>query len=91
MIHRKAGLPASSIVTAIEIAATPTGRLAHLNLQTWAHTTLLNVTVYGGIVDLWGLSRSDAEKKAIRVAAETTPGVQAVNDHLVTGMVPSWI
>ena len=27
--------------------------LAHLNNQPWAHTLLLNVTVNGGVVDLW--------------------------------------
>ena len=31
---------------------------------------LLNVTVANGIVDLWGIAESDAERKAIKVAAE---------------------
>jgi hypothetical protein len=57
--------------------------LAHLRGQVWAHTLLLNVTVNGGVVDLWGMTMSEAERKAIRVAAESTPGVSAVNDHLV--------
>jgi CBS domain-containing protein len=56
--------------------------LAHLNKQPWAHTFLLNITVNDGVVDLWGSVRSDVEKKAIRVAAESMPGVRAVNDHL---------
>jgi CBS domain-containing protein len=56
--------------------------LTHLRAQTWAHTGLLNVTVSGGIVDLWGIAKSQNERKAIRVAAEATPGVNAVNDHL---------
>jgi BON domain len=30
----------------------------------------------------WGVVRNEEEKNAIRVAAEGTPGVQAVNDHL---------
>jgi osmotically-inducible protein OsmY len=51
---------------------------------------LLNVMVNGGVVDLWGMTRSDAERKAIRVAAETTPGVSAVNDNLVTCPVQGW-
>jgi CBS-domain-containing membrane protein len=55
--------------------------LSHLKTQPWAHTGLLNVTVNGGVVDLWGLVRSDSERQAIRVAAESTPGVQAVNDN----------
>ena len=56
--------------------------LAHLNRQSWAHATLLNATVSGGVVDLWGFVESDTERKAIRVAAEATPGVRAVNDHM---------
>jgi len=58
--------------------------LAHLKGQAWAHTSLLNITVNGGVVDLWGITKSDAERKAIRVAAESTHGVRAVNDNLVT-------
>jgi CBS domain-containing protein len=56
--------------------------LAHLKSQNWAHTDLLNVTVNGGVVDLWGIVTSTSEKNAIRVAAEATPGVRAVNDNL---------
>jgi len=56
--------------------------LTHLNKQSWAHTTLLNATVNGGVVDLWGFVESDTERKAIRVAAEATAGVRAVNDHM---------
>jgi CBS-domain-containing membrane protein len=57
--------------------------LAHLKTQPWAHTSLLNVTVNDGVVDIWGITRSEAEKNALRVAAETTPGVRAVNDNVV--------
>src|SRR5450755_3989260 len=49
--------------------------LAHLTSQEWAHTSLLNVTVSGGVVNLWGITNSDAERMAIRVAAESAPGV----------------
>jgi CBS domain-containing protein len=57
--------------------------LTHLKAQRWAHTGLLNATVTDGVVDLWGISNSDAERKAVRVAAESMPGVHAVNDHLI--------
>jgi CBS domain-containing protein len=57
--------------------------MTHLKAQPWAHTSLLNVTVNDGIVDIWGITRSEAEKQALRVAAETTPGVRAVNDNIV--------
>jgi CBS domain-containing protein len=56
--------------------------LAHLQSQPWAHTSLLNATVNGGVVDLWGLTVSDAGRTAIRVAAESIPGVRTVNDNL---------
>ena len=56
--------------------------LAHLKAQPWADTGLLNVTVNGGVVSLWGITNSETEKKAVRVAAETAPGVRSVNDYL---------
>ena len=61
--------------------------LKHLNSQRWAHTALLNVTVNGGVIDLWGLAASEAERHAIRVAAENTPGMRAVNDRLTVGVI----
>ena len=59
--------------------------LSHLKEQPWADTHLLNVTVTDGVVSLWGIASSETERKAIRVAAEATPGVRAVNDHLARG------
>jgi len=56
--------------------------LAGLKAQPWAHTAQLNVTVNDGVVNLWGVTNSETERKAIQVAAETTPGVRTVNDHL---------
>lgn len=58
--------------------------LDHLNKQRWAHTARLNVTVDDGVVSLWGITNSDAERTAIRVAAEAIPGVRTVADNLVT-------
>lgn len=59
--------------------------LSHLNTQRWAYTDLLNVTVNDAVVDLWGLAASDAERNAIRIAAENVPGVRAVNDRMTVG------
>jgi CBS domain-containing protein len=61
--------------------------LSHLKKQPWAHTRLLNVTVTDGVVSLWGIRSSETERQAIRVAAEATPGVKAVNDHLARGPI----
>jgi CBS domain-containing protein len=57
--------------------------LDQLQGQAWARPWLLNVMVSGGIVDLWGVARSEAERKAVRVAAEGIEGVRAVRDNLV--------
>ena len=43
---------------------------------------LMNVTVADGVVHMWGGVRSEAERHAARVAAETVPGVRAIEDHL---------
>ena len=64
--------------------------LAHLKAQPWADVSLLNVTVNGGVVDLWGVPRNDTERKAIRVAAESIPGVSAVNDNPFTRWMKGW-
>jgi CBS domain-containing protein len=58
--------------------------LTLLNERNWGqeYAARLNVTVNAGVVDLWGFIESDTERKAIRVAAEATPGVRAVNDHM---------
>lgn len=57
--------------------------LASIQAEPWAHMGLLNVIVQGGVVDLFGITGSDAERKAIRVAAESIPGVCAVHDNLI--------
>lgn len=64
--------------------------LSHLKKQPWAHTSMLNVTVNAGVVDLWGLAESADERKAIKVAVETTPGVCAVNDNLTIRRFGGW-
>jgi CBS domain-containing protein len=59
--------------------------LSHLKGQPWANTHLFNVTVTDGVVSLWGIANSETESNGIRVAAEATPGVRAVNNHLARG------
>ena len=53
-----------------------------LNAEPWLRSSLINVIVQDGTVELWGIVDSPTEKKAVRVAAEETPGVRAVNDNL---------
>ena len=61
--------------------------LDELKKQPWTHKYNLSVTVTGGVVDLWGYTQSDDERRAIRVAAEAIPGVTLVNDHLADSPV----
>ena len=57
--------------------------LTQLNAEPWTRPSLINVIVQDGTVELWGIVDSTVEKKAVRVAAEVTPGVRAVNDNLI--------
>jgi CBS-domain-containing membrane protein len=57
--------------------------LAQLNAESWTTSSSINVIVQDGTVQLWGTVASASEKKAVRVAAEVTPGVRAVDDNLV--------
>jgi CBS domain-containing protein len=57
--------------------------VARLNVEPWSRPALINVIVQDGMVELWGVVDSQTEKKAVRVAAEVTPGVRAVNDNLI--------
>jgi predicted transcriptional regulator len=56
--------------------------ITRLEAEPWARPCLLNVIVHNGIVDLWGMVESRLERDAVRAAAETTPGVCSVLDHL---------
>jgi osmotically-inducible protein OsmY len=49
----------------------------------------LNVIVRNGVVELWGFVESREERDALRVAAQSVPGVVAVEDHL--GTVQPWL
>jgi CBS domain-containing protein len=57
--------------------------LEELHKQPWAAAGSVNVIVRDGIVDLTGAILDERERGALRVAAENTPGVTQVRDHLV--------
>ena len=56
--------------------------LAELKAQRWAEVSPANVTVKDGVVHLWSSYLSEQEKRALVVAAENTPGVRRVDDHM---------
>ena len=57
--------------------------MARLRAESWTRPSLVNVIVQDGTVELWGIVDSQTEKRAVRVAAEVTPGVRAINDNLI--------
>ena len=62
--------------------------LAQLRSKSW-WTNNVNVIVQNGAVQLWGFVDSEAEKDAIRVAVEVTPGVRQVTNNLVVEIRPT--
>jgi CBS domain-containing protein len=57
--------------------------LTELEHQKWAPVGFLNVVVLNGVVDFWGTITEERERRALVVAAQNTPGVKDVRDHLV--------
>ena len=57
--------------------------IGRLKSEPWVKPSLVNVTVSDGTVHLWGIVDTAAEKQALRVAVQVTPGVKAVNDNLI--------
>jgi osmotically-inducible protein OsmY len=65
--------------------------LQRLRSEGWNSPNSINVIVQKGTVELWGAVSSEAEHKAVRVVAETTPGVLSVKDNLMVGQIRSGI
>jgi CBS domain-containing protein len=59
--------------------------LADLRKQRWASCSDSDIVVSDGIVHFWGVVGSEEESRALRVAAENTPGVRGVEDHTISG------
>jgi CBS domain-containing protein len=59
--------------------------LADLRKQRWTNCSEADVVVSEGVVHFWGVVGSEEERRALRVAAENTPGVRGVEDHTISG------
>jgi osmotically-inducible protein OsmY len=57
--------------------------MAQFRSEQWSKHSLLNVTVQGGTVKLWGIVDSEAEKEAARVAAEQVAGIQPIENNVI--------
>jgi CBS domain-containing protein len=58
---------------------------AELRKQRWANCSESDIVVLDGIVHFWGVVGSEEERRALRVAAENTPGARSVEDHTISG------
>lgn len=54
-----------------------------LEREPWAEVTLVNFDVKDGVVHMWGMVNTKEQRQALRVAAESIPGVKRVEDHLL--------
>jgi CBS domain-containing protein len=57
--------------------------LSRLKDQPWTGFGERNITVSNGVVHLWGLVGSAAERKALLALAEGVPGVARVSDEMI--------
>jgi CBS domain-containing protein len=57
--------------------------MAQFKSEQWSRHSLLNATVQGRRVKLWGIVDSEAEKEAARVAAEHVAGIQAIENNVI--------
>jgi CBS domain-containing protein len=59
--------------------------LAELRKQKWANPNESDIIVSNGVVYFWGIVGSEEERRALRIAAENTPGVRGIEDHTISG------
>ena len=57
--------------------------LAELSRRDWVKLWADDVIVKDGIVHFWLGEQPEAERRALRVAAENIPGVRGVEEHIV--------
>jgi len=76
--------PATDVDAATDDRRIRGALLAELQGQPWARIWADDIIVRDKVVHIWlSDDRSDAERQALRVAAENTPGVTGVEEHLV--------
>jgi signal-transduction protein with cAMP-binding, CBS, and nucleotidyltransferase domain len=87
LLHALATIVPEARPTSTDDAAIRSRILAELQKETWAPVALIDVIVKDGVVHLWGTLTDERQRQAIAVAAENTPGVKQVVDHLVSQLV----
>ena len=62
--------------------------IMRLKSERWSRHALLSATIEDGVVKLWGIVDSEAEKEAARVAAEQVAGVRTVENNVIVQRGP---
>lgn len=57
--------------------------LAEISKQSWAHQSMIDISVKDGAVELRGTILDERFRDALRVIAENAPGEKSVTDHLM--------
>ena len=83
LLHALASLAPTVLGTVASDETIRSNLLTELERQKWAPVGFLNAIVHNGIVDFRGTITDERERQAIIVAAQNTPGVKDVQDHLV--------
>ncbi len=83
LMHAMVSLARVAQPAATDDAAIREHLLAEMQKEQWAPAASVNVVVHDGVVELWGVIIDERQREAMKVAAENTPGVKEVKDHLV--------
>jgi len=82
LMHAMVSLSRSESKVANSDTAIRQKLLAEIKKEKWALSSMINVVVRNGVVELWGAIVDERQRDALKVAAENIPGVKEVNDHL---------
>ena len=83
LLRAWASEPAPAAPVGTDDAAIRTALLGELSHHVWSRRPENSVVVTDGVVHLWGLAATEEESRAIELAAERTPGVKGVRNHIV--------
>ena len=83
LMHAMVSLARVAQPAATDDAAIREHLLAEMQKEQWAPAASVNVVVHDSVVELWGVIIDERQREAMKVAAENTPGVKEVKDHLV--------
>jgi len=89
LLHGLAAGPADTPAPTADDEAIRARILTRIREEVRGMTQFVNVVVNQGVVDLWGTTDSPDVVQAVRVAAENTPGVREVRNHI--GLLPPMV